>query len=125
MAEGDIEGRNAFNIMYSMATFNTFCFPIGLIVKYATAGNNESIFENVHEVSTGWHFFWWGFFLIVFTSDPTWISLAWIPYIFSAIVVFPLDYYALISYDPTVSAEEPKEASVMKSEWGNYDDFDG
>ena len=129
MVEADTAGRDAFNVMYSVTTFNMLAFPIGLLAKQVSVGFNDSPFETIFWfIGTFWQTSVWGMFLLIFTVSPTAIFLAFLPFIFSTLVVWPVGSFVLNATDEEVYGEEAdggyQYLAKSSPDWGIYDDYD-
>ena len=95
----DAQMKYSYETVLHTAFFNFLVFPVsGLLWKYRY-GFQTGYDIALWIVGTFWQGSMWGIFLIIFLTSPASITLAWVPYLMTSIVVWPLSYLAYSMQD--------------------------
>ena len=96
--------KYSYDTMMNISFFNVILFPMGLLfwkTRYGFLTDYDLVFG---VVGAFWQGSIWLFFLIFFLVSPVSLTLAWIPFILTSIVVWPMCYEAYNHQDETLKA---------------------
>ena len=91
--------KYSFETLMNLTFFNFLVFPVGALLWKTRYGFANDFDLSLWVVGIFWQGSLWGIFLLIFLLVPSAIILAWVPWLMTMLIIWPLSYVAYIYQD--------------------------